>query len=129
MRKNLLLTVIVVAILIVSSKVICKLFVENEREISDFSIDNFNYYIKKFPSDKVLGEVNSYEDAESKAEEVWIEIYGESVKTNRPYIISFDNINQIWLVSGSLSDNQFGGVPHILIQKSDGKVLAVWHDK
>ena len=58
-----------------------------------------------------------------------IEIYGESVKNKKPYNVSFDEQNQVWMIQGTLPKNWDGGVPHILIQKSDGRILAIWHDK
>jgi len=43
--------------------------------------------------------------------------------------VLFDEESETWLVHGTLPKNTIGGVPYILIQKSDGKVLAVWHTK
>lgn len=72
--------------------------------------------------------IDSTTAAKKQAEKLWVEIYGESVKDNKPYIVLYDSANKVWLVKGSIPKNTIGGVPNILIQ-ADGKVLAVWHDK
>jgi hypothetical protein len=96
----------------------------------DFSVDDYYYYIENFPSDKIVGKIENIQQAQEQAENVWFEIYGSSInKLNKPYIVSYDSLSDAWLISGNLPKNYVGGVPHIIIQKADGKVLAVWHDK
>lgn len=63
------------------------------------------------------------------AEAVWNSIYGKDSGISKPYKVSFDSVNKIWLVQGSHPGGQAGVLPNILIQQSDGKVLAVWYDK
>jgi len=36
-----------------------------------------------------------------------------------------DRQHKVWLVQGTLPENILGGAANILIQKADGKVLAV----
>ncbi len=101
-----------------------------------------------FTDDLALGRTESPRDAVKKAELVWIEVlektqvFGDMhTKEYRPYKVFYDSDRAIWLVMGSLgerwyhkiighffSSSWYGGVPYILIQKSDGKILAVWHD-
>lgn len=101
-----------------------------EDKVNEFSLSEYSNYIENFSSDKILGEIDNEKIAKEKAESVWIELYGDQIKREKkPYIVSFDPNNQVWLVTGSLPKNMLGGVPYILIQKPDGKVLAVWHDK
>lgn len=97
--------------------------------IGKFNISEYSEVVIQFSSDKIVGTVQDVETAKEKAESIWIELYGDEVKEKKPYIVLFDELNEVWLVQGSLPENKFGGVPYILIQKSDGKVLAVWHDK
>ena len=94
-----------------------------------FDISEYDDIIARFPSDKILGPVDSQEDAKEQALTVWTEIYGEEVDNERPIVVLFDEESETWLVHGTLPKNTIGGVPYILIQKSDGKVLAVWHTK
>lgn len=102
-------------------------------KVGTFKLTDYNCFIEEFPSEKVLGSVDSAQLAKEKAEVIWIETYGESIKEKKPYEVSFDEENDVWLITGSMPKNLFGnikgGVPYILIQKADGKVLAVWHDK
>ena len=97
--------------------------------IGTFKLADYGYFIGNFSSEKVLGPVDSAQIAKENAEIIWTEIYGESIKGKKPYEVSFDDENQVWLVYGTLPKNWDGGIPQILIQKADGKVLAVWHDK
>lgn len=96
----------------------------------DFSVSDYQQYIIYFPSDRVVGPVDDVKTAKEKAEIVWIEVYGEKIrKENWAYKVYFDEESKIWMVTGLLPRIVKGGVPNILIQKEDGKVLAVWHGK
>lgn len=126
-KKNVIIFCIVCIILIflVVVIVICN----KKTVIGKFNVSEYSEVVIQFSSDKIVGTVQDVETAKEKAESIWIELYGDEVKEKKPYIVSFDELNEVWLVQGSLPKNKFGGVPYILIQKSDGKVLAVWHDK
>lgn len=77
-----------------------------------------------------MGKTENAQQAKKKAEKVWVDIYGDNVsKEKSPYTVSYDEESETWLVTGSLPRYIVGGVPHIIIQENDGKVLAVWHDK
>lgn len=102
---------------------------KTDETIGAFKLMDYSYFIENFPSNKVLGSVDSAQLAKENAEVIWIETYGESIKKIKSYKVFFDEENQVWLVQGSLQKNWKGGVPYILIQKYDGKVLAVWHGK
>ncbi len=104
-------------------------FFKKEETIGIFRLSDYSDPIERFPSEKILGPINSSQVAKKEAEVVWMEIYGESIKTKKPYEVLFDEANQVWLVQGTLPKNIDGGVPYMLIQKLDGKVLAIWHDK
>lgn len=99
------------------------------QHVGHFDLGNYTDIIAEFPSDKVLGPTVSAKEAKEKAEAVWIEIYGEEVKKEKPYRVSYDENTMTWLVQGYLPSYMIGGTAHILIQETDGKVLAVWHYK
>lgn len=103
--------------------------ISQSRKVGTFDIAIYSKYIDEFPSEKILGPISDSKTAKEKAESLFREIYGDSIKSKKPYTVSLDEKNQVWLVEESLPKNYDGGVPHILIRKSDGKVLAVWHDK
>ncbi len=125
-KKNKLITGITILIILIGGIVSYDI---NNNAVKSFSINEYKRFIEEFKTDIVIGEILNKTDAIRNAEKIWIEIYGESIKEKRPYKVLFDSKNDIWLVKGTLPVNMFGGVPYILIQKSDGKVLAVWHDK
>ena len=82
-----------------------------------------------FQYDMELGPVLDEETAIVLAEEQWLKIYSEHVFDLKPYQVLYDAENEVWLVKGVLPKSQIGGVTYLLIQKEDGKVLAIWHDK
>ena len=116
-------------LILLAGGVICLLLFHTESKVEKFNVSDYSRYIDQFPSDKVLGPINSAKIAKEKAEVIWIELYGEEVKQKKPYSVFFDEIHGIWMIQGSLTENWIGGVPYIIIQKSDGKILAVWHEK
>ncbi len=73
--------------------------------------------------------VSTADSAQLIAEAVWNSIYGKDSGISKPYKVSYDSVNKIWLVQGSRPGGQAGVLPNILIQQTDGKVLAVWYDK
>lgn len=132
MEKRLLLGISIVLIMALIGGGVYMAFFRKPKTVEtvrNFKLTDYSYFIENFPSEKVLGSIDSAEAAKEKAEIIWLEIYGESIKERSPYVVSFDDENQVWLVHGILPKYWVGGVPQILIQKSDGKVLAVWHDK
>ncbi|MGE5397177.1 MAG: NTF2 fold immunity protein [Chitinophagales bacterium] len=67
--------------------------------------------------------------ASNVAEAILKQIYGDTLEDETPFKVTFDDKYQVWLVEGTLAENRVGGVAHIILQKKDGKVLAIWHDK
>jgi len=55
--------------------------------------------------------------------------YGEEeINEEKPFDVELVN-NRVWYIYGSLPAGAVGGVVEISIQKSDGKVLAIFHGK
>lgn len=126
MKKKVLIIAASLAVAIIAATIVISVRTEN---LYDFDLDFYAEEIAQFPSDKVLGPVTSAEDAKEKAESVWLEVFGEEVKQEKPYGVSYDKDTGTWLVQGHLPRYMVGGVAHILIRESDGAVLAVWHYK
>lgn len=116
-------------IMVLAGSYIYTIFSNKTEKVKKFKLEDYNTFIGKFSSGKVLGATESAQTAKEKAEVFWVEIYGESVKDEKPYEVLFDEENQVWLVGGGLPKDMDGGVACILIKKSDGKVLGVWHGK
>ena len=115
---------IILIVVIIVILVACK----NTQEILDFNLSDYQLEIESFPYGENVGIVKDSNDAKNKAEEIWIKLYGESVKKEKPYQVFYDKQNDVWLIKGIQKAKVKGGVAHILIE-TDGKVLAVWHDK
>ena len=79
----------------------------------------------KFPKN---GFVPDEETAIKVAEAILIPIYGERVLMKRPFIAELKG--DIWYIKGTLPEEYtVGGVPYVEIQKSDCKILEVYHTK
>jgi hypothetical protein len=53
--------------------------------------------------------------------------YGDEVLEEMPLQIC--PIGGVWKIQGTLRDGVKGGVIHIELNKSDGKIRSMWHDK
>lgn len=126
-RKRIVLLVLIVAILIGG---VCMIIIQNKTpNVKGFEFNDYQYYVDSFPSEENVGNIIDVKDAIKKAEKIWIKLYGESIKKEKPYQVFYDEDNGIWLIQGTLQSNMKGGVANILIQNKTGKVLAVWHEK
>ena len=62
------------------------------------------------------------------AEIILMKIYGkEQIEKQRPFYVKLKD--NIWYIKGHLDDGLRGGVAYIEIQKNDGKILKVIHEK
>ena len=98
----------------------------------DFALENYTRYFEEFSSDEVVGPITDASDAREKGVSVLVDVYGEDVvRGEKPFLVGYDNNSDTWMVVGSLSPNplMLGGTAHIVINGSDGAVLAVWHTK
>jgi hypothetical protein len=129
--RKILIAVLCIALIIIAGNGIYKNF--NSKKTGKFSVLEYKEWLNKFPSDILLGEVLTPQSAKKEAEKIWIEAYGEKVTKEKPYKVSFDEAQNVWLVTGTFHNNFFGtnkgGVAYAIIQKLDGKVLAIWHDE
>ena len=126
-RKRIVLLVLIVAILIGG---VCMIIIQNKTpNVKGFEFNDYQYYVDSFPSEENVGNIIDAKDAIKKAEKIWIKLYGESIKKEKPYQVFYDEDNGIWLIQGTLRSNMKGGVANILIQNKTGKVLAAWHEK
>ena len=126
-RNRIVLFVLIIVILI--GGVFMIIIQNNAPNVKAFDFNDYQYYIDNFPAEEIVGNIIDAKDAIKKAEKIWIELYGESIKKEKPYQVFYDENNGIWLVQGTLQSNMKGGVANILIQNETGKILAVWHDK
>lgn len=60
------------------------------------------------------------------AEAIWLPIYGKDISKKKPFVATLKK-DSVWVVKGTIKKNHLGGVPIIEIQKSDCKVLRVYH--
>lgn len=96
---------------------------------SDFDIAQYKEELYSFQwQGDSIASVNSVEEAAKAAEQLWNVVFDYDIETKRPFIVSYDETNKIWLIKGSMRGLKGGGVPYALIT-IDGKVLAIWHTR
>lgn len=72
--------------------------------------------------------IPNVETAIKVCEPILISAYGKDIIEERPYIVTLSN--NCWRITGSLPRNaKLGGTFSIVIQKSDGKVIKMYHTK
>ena len=83
---------------------------------------------------KKEGLVPNEEVAIKIAEAILVNVYGEEVLENRPFIAALTDNGTVWYIKGTFphtieSGYWGGGVPHIKISKSDGRIIGYIHGK
>jgi hypothetical protein len=73
------------------------------------------------------GYVPNKETAIKVAEALWLPAYGDKINNSKPFVAKLKD-GKVWIVQGTLHA-QKGGVPYIEIQKTDCKVLKMYHGK
>lgn len=130
MNKKILLTAAIIIILI--GGVLLGVFMLKDKTnnvVGEFKLSDYQFFLDNFSVNITVKEINNAEEAKIQAEKLWIEIFEKKeIKWEKPYNVSYDPSNKVWLVYGSLPKNYLGGVAYILIQQN-GKVLAIWHEK
>lgn len=132
-KKLLVITAVSAIVIILLITLVIFLSARGDQKKTTFNLSDYNTYIEKYPSDIVLGPIDNAVTAKEKAESVCIEMFGESIIKQQPYKAYFDKETNTRLVTGSgvktLLGSKKSGVPYIIIQNSDGKVLAVWRER
>ncbi|PTS99418.1 hypothetical protein DBR27_13580 [Flavobacterium sp. HMWF030] len=65
------------------------------------------------------------------AEAIWLPLYGNKIYNEKPFVAEL-SASGVWIVKGTLKDLDLGakgGVAYIEIQKSDCKILKIYHGK
>ena len=127
MKKHKNLVIFIIVAVFLSGAVL--LLPVRDFKVESFSIDEYEYYTSGFSSGRVLGPIDDANTAVSKAKEVWREVYGNTVTIGKSCSVLFDEENQIWLVHCRVPILNWKCGPYILMQKSDGRVLALWNGK
>jgi len=128
-KKIVLLTVLALVVALTAAVTIY--VVVDRNTVKSFSLRDAYYQriLQEFAVNCSTEPVNSANDAKQAAEEIWIKIYGaDTILNEKPYMVYYDETEEVWLVTGSLPPLTLGGVAKILVRR-DGTVLAVWHEK
>ena len=104
-------------------------YIENDSCMSLCEIDSS---LLSFPVDVDIplpdeGVIPTAEVAAKVALALSIAKYGDEVLEEMPMQIC--QVDGVWKIQGTLRDGVKGGVIHIELNKSDGKIRSMWHDK
>ncbi len=132
MRKYICCVLIICTILSLSS---CTSYIRTKKK--DEVLKKEYQYVMEYGDHNVLNTkdaVPNKEIAVKIAEALLIPIYGEKVLEQRPFNCLLVD-ESIWFISGTLAKCspdegvRTGGVAYVILQKKDGKVLKITHDK
>ena len=119
----------IVALLLLTISIRCWV----DHRVFDFSLDDYSGHVDAYREDhdRLYGTIETAEDARAVADRILQEEYrakGYYAGTSKPLTVSFDEENQAWLVQATKHIFVKAGV-HILLNKEDGRVLAIWMEK
>lgn len=98
-------------------------------EVENLSFDKDTIYTDGANPYGVYNIVPNEEIAVWIAEKILFHRYGKNIIiSQRPYEVSLLN-DYVWKIGGTLPRNTEGGCFHIFIDKRDGRILQMWHEK
>lgn len=86
-------------------------------------VEKYGSYIPK------NGIVNNEGIALRIANIILYSVYGKVIDDEKPLKAEYDKTAEVLVIAGTLPKNHIGGVANLVIKKSDGGVLAIWHTK
>lgn len=132
MKTKIKVLAILLAIVIVCTTVAVLVFKSSQDHIVyTFSLDDYADYIGDDLGYPAQGPVDTADEARDVAEKIirdWFRKDGIYSGTSKPYVVSFDEENQVWLVQATMF-LWVGGGASIIITKEEGDVLAIWNQK
>lgn len=93
-----------------------------------FVLEDYVSEIAQYGSTQNVGTITDEADALTKAETLWVSLYGAIILKEKPYTVQTDPNTGTYLVKGSLPQGSAGGVAMVILE-AGGRVLAVWHTK
>lgn len=146
LKQSLKLKIVIFLTLIVVSFIVVDYLMNSNilksLRINQFDLEDALSYVDvrggDYPSEIYKGQINDINTAKVKAEEIWLEYFSklgiteEDIGAQKPYVVYYDDVNDAYLVHGSLDYSLFhntkGGCAFVIFRGSDGKVLAIWHE-
>jgi len=131
-----MITIFIIVLIIISLTIFLSFTIINYKydNIDTYvtgSLSDYPYYIEFLNKDiPNKGYIPDAKTARNIARKIFIKKFGyiDTYINNKPFTVEFDEKNDVWIVSGNMRKQQAGGVPFVILRKSDGKVIAIWHD-
>lgn len=130
--KGILMICIIIFVVFVSLSAYSNIMKKNISDKISFDYEDLSFYLDNIGSGSAVssdGYVPNKETAVIIAKATFKNIYKYDSKDFLKYMVSFDKKRGIWMVAGIRNIAAKTGGPSILIQKSDGKILDVFHTK
>ena len=134
-KKKVLLIVLAAVIVLIAA--VAVYVVVDCNTVKPFSLQDYAEYTHNFAQNEYFEPyidvyqarpVETADKARKVAEEVWSTIYPDRVQSEKPYLVFYDEAENVWMVQGTPDYIGFGGTAGILV-KTDGEILAIWHGK
>ena len=134
MKKRSIIIITAVIAVVIPTVIACILWLFIPQS-GTFSVEDYEEYIgfrNNFPdySDTYFGAVDNKWTAAKVGAGFFKELHG---KSERPITVRYDSENDMWLVTGyfwpGIFHNKKGGSANIIINASDGRLVALWHGK
>ena len=130
MKKKLKILAIALAIVIICITVAVLAFQSSQDHIvHTFSLDDYADFIDGDFYYPAQGSIETAEEARDIAEKImddWFQ--NEYSGVAKPYVVSFDEENRVWLIQATFLFFVGGGAC-IIITQEEGNVLAIWGQK
>lgn len=138
--------VIIVSVAIVTAYIAFLIYpkVANSVKIGTFNLSDYNEAIEfhdiimDMPEEqdkfrKYLGKFDNEDELCILAHEIWIEMFDDLAKYQKPYTVDYDAQTDTWLVSGCLCRHftlkKVYRRAYMIVRGSDGKIIAMWADR
>ena len=108
---------------------------QNQVVVQDFEMSDMQGYVDVYPWAENIGPITSGEEAVEKAKEIWVREFCSLYNRGNtweeagghPIDVYYDNSSDCWYLTEVLPADMVGAVAHLIV-RSDGEVLALWHE-
>lgn len=132
MKTRIKVLAITLAIVIICITVAVLAFQSSQNHVvHSFSLDDYADYIDGNFYYPAQGPIETADEARDVAEKIirdWFRKEGIYSGTAKPYVVSFDAENQVWLIQATMLF-WVGSGASIIIAKEDGTVVSIWNQK
>ena len=101
--------------------------------VQEFELSGMLAYVEVYPWSENIGPIANGEEAVEKAQEIWLREFYARYNIENPWedgtqiAVYYDKSSDCWYLTEDLPEDTVGTVAHLIV-RSDGEVLALWHE-